>query len=557
MDSPEPERTLGTMADEQPPSPEEPSPGEGPDADAGDQPLSAEESSPGEGPDAQAEGAATERRTLCRSSTDKVVAGVAGGIGAYFGIDSVIVRIAFIVLTFLGGAGPFLYLIGWLALPREDSRSVIARALGGDSHHRFRSLLAVALIGLGLLITANLSGELFDLFVDVWSIAPYLALLLITAGVALVLWPGPTQRAKSTSARPPAPAAFTPPAPPPPATAGPKWTASSAALAVPAPGEPSESPGEPSRRRPRSLVGPITVAVLLVFTGAAMLLGRFDVLDMQIAAFLAIALAITGTGLFVSAFAGRARGLILLGVALTAPLVLFSGSDALWGSGIGERRVRITDAGDLESEYRHGVGRLVVDLRDLEPDGTTRSLEVSLGVGEVLVYVPDNITVAGNADVGAGVVREFYDGPLPSDRARDLLEIRGTLGYLLSLEFEGDDTLNSVEDYMDAFREFHAGHPFPGGEENPIFHLLPELLADRAGEASPWDLMNDLLIEAQHLDHPVPVDDVDSGLSLARPLTAFVDGESAGELRFDIDVGVGRAQIVTVQAHPEQEVTTP
>ena len=53
-----------------------------------------------------AEGADSKRGTLCRSSTDKVIAGVAGGIGAYFGIDAVIVRIAFIVLTFLGGAAP-------------------------------------------------------------------------------------------------------------------------------------------------------------------------------------------------------------------------------------------------------------------------------------------------------------------------------------------------------------------------------------------------------------------------------------------------------------------
>ena len=119
-----------------------------------------------------AEGADSKRGTLCRSSTDKVIAGVAGGIGAYFGIDAVIVRIAFIVLTFLGGAGPFLYLIGWLALPQENSRSVIAKALGGDSPHRFRSLMAVVLIGVGLLITANLSGELFKTFVNVWTIAP-------------------------------------------------------------------------------------------------------------------------------------------------------------------------------------------------------------------------------------------------------------------------------------------------------------------------------------------------------------------------------------------------
>lgn len=527
-----------------------------------DQPPNAEEPRPDEDPGAAAEGAATERRTLCRSSTDKVIAGVAGGIGAYFGIDSVIVRIAFIVLTFMGGAGPFLYLIGWLALPREDSRSVIARALGGDSPHRFRSLLAVALIGLGLIITANLSGDLFGLFVDVWTLAPYLALVLIAAGVALVVWPGSTARSKYPPARPSAPAAFTPPAPSP-AAAEPEWGEVPAAVAAPVPGAPVGSSGERRGRRPRSVVGPITVAVLLVFAGATMLLGRFDALDMEIAAFLAIALAITGTGLFVSAFAGRARGLIVLGVALTAPLVLFSGSDALWGTGIGERRVRITDAGDLEDQYRHGIGRLVVDLRDLEPDGTNRALDVSLGVGEVLVYVPDNIVVVGNADVGAGVIREYYDGPWPGplpDRARNLLEIRSLLGHLLSLEFEGDDTLDddfsSVEEYLEALRDRH-GAMWPGGEENLIVHLIPDLLADRAGEASPRDLMNDLLIEARSIPHPVPVDDVDSGLSLSRPLAAFVNEEPSGEFHFDIDVGVGRTQIVTVRARPYQQDTSP
>ncbi|MYI35626.1 MAG: PspC domain-containing protein, partial [Acidimicrobiaceae bacterium] len=200
--------TLHAMAGEQPFGAEGSS--EDRDAMAGEQPPGTEDPNPAEGTDAATDSVATESRTLRRSSTDKVIAGVAGGIGAYFGIDSVIVRIAFILLTFLGGAGPFLYLIGWLALPTEDSPSVIAKALGGGTPNRFRSLLAVALIGLGLLITANLSGDLFGLFVDVWSIAPYLALILIAAGVALVLWPGPAGGSKPTPARP-----LVPPAPPP------------------------------------------------------------------------------------------------------------------------------------------------------------------------------------------------------------------------------------------------------------------------------------------------------------------------------------------------------
>ena len=271
------------------------------------------------------EGADSKRRTLCRSSTDKVIAGVAGGIGAYFGIDAVIVRIAFIVLTFLGGAGPFLYLIGWLGLPREDSPSVVANALRGDSPHRLRSLAAVILIVLGLLITASLSGELFDVFVNVWSIAPYLALILIAAGVALVLWPGPAGRPKPSPARPPAPAAPPPssayaapvsppssayaaPAPPPPTAAGPEWSVASP------PGPPPPAAGSASsakRRRGRSPFGSLTVAALFVYAGAAVMLDRLDAVEMDSGVFFAIALAITGVGLLVSAFAVPARGLIL------------------------------------------------------------------------------------------------------------------------------------------------------------------------------------------------------------------------------------------------------
>ena len=384
---------------------------------ADDQPPSAGEPSPSEDADDNADGTDTRRRPLCRSSTDKVVAGVAGGIGAYFGIDSVIVRIAFIVLTFLGGAGPFLYLIGWLALPREDSPSVVANALRGDSPHRLRSLAAVVLIGLGLLITANVSGALFGVFVDVWSIAPYLALILIAAGVALVLWPGSAGRPKPTPARPPAPAASAPGSPPPssayaagaptpPTAAGPEWSAVSPA----GPPPPSRAPVSPAeRRRERSPVSLLTVAALFVYTGASVMLDRLDAVEMDAGAFFAIALAITGVGLFASAFARPARGLILLGVMLSAPLLLFVGADVRWGTGIGEARVRVTDVEELEDEYRHGIGQMIVDLRDLDPDRSDHAVDLSLGIGELRVYVPEDITTIADIKVGTGNISVWYD----------------------------------------------------------------------------------------------------------------------------------------------------
>ncbi len=381
------------MAEDQPPSAEE-------------QPDSAEPSS-AESAIHGAEEADSERRRLFRSSTDKVVAGVAGGIGAYFGIDSVIVRIAFIVVTFMGGAGPFLYLIGWLALPREDSGSVVTEALASDSPRRVRSLLAIGLIVLGLLITASLSGALFDLFVDVWSMAPYLPLILIAAGVALVLWPGSSERPQPTPVRPrtapasapsaPMPSsAYSASAPPPPASAGPEWASST----VHGPSRvPSAAP-----RRARSTTGVLTIAVLFVYAGGAVLLARLDAVDVDVAAFFAVALAITGAGLVVSAFARPARGLLAVGLLLLPGAVLFAGADVSWWSGVGERRVAPVSAAELEGEYKHGIGRLVLDFSGLEPDGADRSLDVSLGVGEVLVYVPDDFRLRAGIKLGVGSV---------------------------------------------------------------------------------------------------------------------------------------------------------
>lgn len=63
------------------------------------------------------EPAAPAPRRLERSREDRVIAGVCGGVGEYFGVDAVLIRIAAVVLVFAGGAGILLYLIGWIAMP--------------------------------------------------------------------------------------------------------------------------------------------------------------------------------------------------------------------------------------------------------------------------------------------------------------------------------------------------------------------------------------------------------------------------------------------------------
>ena len=70
-----------------------------------------------------------ERPALRRSYQDHMLAGVAAGLARYFGVDPTIVRIAFVVLTVVGGAGIPLYLAGLLLIPEEGSDVSIAGSL--------------------------------------------------------------------------------------------------------------------------------------------------------------------------------------------------------------------------------------------------------------------------------------------------------------------------------------------------------------------------------------------------------------------------------------------
>jgi len=58
-------------------------------------------------------------KRLYRSGKDKILGGVCGGIGEYFKIDPVIVRLAWVVLTLIYGAGLLAYIIAWIIIPRN------------------------------------------------------------------------------------------------------------------------------------------------------------------------------------------------------------------------------------------------------------------------------------------------------------------------------------------------------------------------------------------------------------------------------------------------------
>lgn len=56
-------------------------------------------------------------RRIFRSTTNKVIAGVCGGLGDHFNIDPVIIRIAWAVSVLIFGAGLLLYIICWILIP--------------------------------------------------------------------------------------------------------------------------------------------------------------------------------------------------------------------------------------------------------------------------------------------------------------------------------------------------------------------------------------------------------------------------------------------------------
>ena len=59
-------------------------------------------------------------KRLYRSESNRMIAGVAGGLGAYFANDPTIVRLGFVALAFLGGSGIVAYLVAWIIVPPES-----------------------------------------------------------------------------------------------------------------------------------------------------------------------------------------------------------------------------------------------------------------------------------------------------------------------------------------------------------------------------------------------------------------------------------------------------
>jgi phage shock protein PspC (stress-responsive transcriptional regulator) len=252
--------------------------------------------------DRPAEAETTRPRRLLRSSDDRVLAGVAGGLGRYFGIDPLIFRIGFALSLFFGGFGGLAYLLLAVFVPTDgdpDRAHRLGRRLRRGGFWR----------GLGLVL---------------------IAALLLSGLVAL---------------------------------------AGGAAFAV-------------------AVGWGVPLAIVIIAIGGLLAL---------------------------AAFRGGARWLIPPAVALTIGAGVAAAADLDFRGGIGEREYHPIAAESIPANgYRLGVGRLTVDLRDLDwSKDKVVPLHVDLGAGQANVLVPERVCVVGSTHIGAGeseVVGEQDDG---------------------------------------------------------------------------------------------------------------------------------------------------
>ena len=71
---------------------------------------------------------------LRRDPANGIVAGVCAGLARQLGVDPLLVRAAFVGVTFAGGLGIALYGLAWMLLPADEGTSVLGRRQAGVSN---------------------------------------------------------------------------------------------------------------------------------------------------------------------------------------------------------------------------------------------------------------------------------------------------------------------------------------------------------------------------------------------------------------------------------------
>ncbi|HVT20712.1 MAG TPA: PspC domain-containing protein [Mycobacteriales bacterium] len=315
------------------------------------------------------------QRRLTRAREGRVVAGVCSGAAAYFDIDPVIFRIVLAVLTVFGGAGVVLYALCWIFIPEEGTPQTRLERWMDGRHDDARRILVLAVLGISvvvLLSNINIFAHRFGA-----AAVAVIAALLITDLVG-------RRRGHGLFASRPVASSYVEP------TAEPAQAPSPAATAV----MPVAAPP-----RERALLGWATFGAVLVAAGVLSLVASTGAAHPQPADVLAVCVAIAGLGLVIGGFAGRARGMIPVGVLLVLGLAATNAlpRNLTWSAGT---RSWTPVATGVAPSYVLGAGKADLDLTRLRT--STATIDARIGAGRLVVVVPRGSALVIDAKMGAG-----------------------------------------------------------------------------------------------------------------------------------------------------------
>ena len=359
-------------------------------------------------------------RRLVRPTEGRWLGGVAVGLGRYFDVNPLVYRIAFAALALVGGTGLLLYLAAWLVIPGEDDdESIAVEALRERQDHPW------LLVGVGLLAF----GALFALSeAHFWPGTGNVWLAATLVGGALVWWHvsqrSDRPRAVQTAATPVAADEAAQP--------------DEATTRVQPPPPPPKPPKRPS------LFAPV-LGALLAAAGFFGLLAVLDIYDVDVAAVLAAGVVIVGAAIAFGALTQRrVGGLVFLGLLLLAAFALAAITPVSVGAGVGEKSERPATVTALDPSYEHGIGELELDLSDITLPAGTTSVDASVGIGKIVVTVPEDVALVIDAHAGVGSIDLLgaRDDGVDADRT---IRLPGSTPDAPVLDLEADIAIGDIQ----------------------------------------------------------------------------------------------------------------